>query len=327
MAFKITLKNNTIFNGDSDKTIFDSALKSNITLNHSCLVARCMSCKARVLKGSFENVNEETVLSEVERAQGYLLTCNSKPASDMKLDIEDLGNIKINIPRTLPCKVDYLEKVSKDVIKLILRLPPRTDFEFIPGQYVNLIKGPIKRSYSIAGTIGNGSKLEFFIKRYEDGKMSSYLFEHAKENDLLRLQGALGTFFYRQSSTDTIVFLATGTGIAPVKAILEGLDEQTLQNKKIFVVWGARKSGDFFWNPTCISENIEYIPTLSKQDGTWDGAYGYVQETILKALKDFSKTQVYACGSNNMIKDSKKLLEKKGLGIGHFYSDAFVNSN
>ena len=329
MAYTVTLKNDISFSADIDKTIFDSARDAGVTLDHSCLMARCMSCKAKVLTGSCVDINEEKVLSDEERAKGYILTCNTKPKSDIKLDIEDLGDIQIQKSRTLPCKIDTLEKMTDDVIKLVLRLPPNTDFKFLAGQYINLIRGGVKRSYSIAGTTNKDSQLEFYIKRYNEGQMSSYLFNSAKENDLLRLEGPLGTFFLRESETiERIVFLATGTGIAPIKAILEYLiKERNFSMKRILLFWGGRKSEDFFWNLGLNYQNIEYIPVLSRKDDTWDGEFGYVQNVLINRIDDFSKTQVYACGSNNMIKDSKKLLLENGLLENNFYSDAFVNSN
>ena len=127
-------------------------------------------------------------------------------------------------------------------IKVVLRLPPNSNFNFNSGQYVNIIKGNLTRSYSIANSSDHKNQLEFFIKNYENGLMSEYFFKEAKINDLLRLEGPIGTFFLRDSSFKNIIFLATGTGIAPIKSILEGLDKshEQYQNKNLWVIVGAR---------------------------------------------------------------------------------------
>lgn len=326
--FKISLKNNKSFLCSSDSTIFEAAKKAGIVLEHSCLSARCRSCIVKVKEGKTVNEHEEFILSEAEKNEGYRLSCNIKPLSNLKLDIDDLG-ILLNEVKTLACKIDVIEKVSADIIKVILRLPPSSNFTFIPGQYINIIKGAIKRSYSIANNSKNDSKIELIIKKYESGLMSNYWFEEAKKNDLLRLEGPLGTFFYRASEAEDIIFLATGTGIAPVKAILEQIKENQIiiNEKRIWVIWGGRFLSDLFWVPNLVMDNFKFIPVLSRPDENWEGLTGYVQDILLGQLNSLENAQVYACGSNDMIMSSKVLLANYGLPENNFYSDAFVSSS
>jgi CDP-4-dehydro-6-deoxyglucose reductase len=159
--------------------------------------------------------------------------------------------------------------------------------------------------------------------------MSAYFFKEAKINDLLRLEGPIGTFFLRDSSFKNIVFLATGTGIAPIKSILEGLDKshEQYQNKNFWVIVGARYQDDLFWEPNLKNLHIKYIPVLSRQVNDWNGAKGYVQDIVLKQQIDLENTQVYACGSNEMIKSAKELFLKNNLKENNFFSDAFVQTN
>jgi len=158
--------------------------------------------------------------------------------------------------------------------------------------------------------------------------MSDYWFNHAKLNDLLRLNGPLGTYFLRECAKTDIFFLATGTGIAPVKAILESLmhvpEEQ--QPQSITVLWGGRKPEDFYIDLAAIPGKHRYIPVISRPSEGWTGAKGYVQDIFLSTAPDLSKTAVYACGSDNMIRDAKELLLNAGLPTARFYSDAFVSS-
>jgi CDP-4-dehydro-6-deoxyglucose reductase len=327
--YKIKLKNNKIFTCDKDSTIFEAAKKSNIVLEHSCLSSRCRSCVVKVLSGKTINTEEEMVLTQEDKNGNFVLSCNAKPLSDLELDIEDLGKIKLFEKKIIPSKISVIEKLTDDILKIVLRLPPNSNFNFNSGQYVNIIKGNITRSYSIANCSDNKNQLEFFIKNYDNGLMSSYLFKEAKINDLLRLEGPIGTFFLRDSSFKNIIFLATGTGIAPIKSILEGLDKsyEQYQNKNFWVIVGARYQEDLFWKPNLKNLHIKYIPVLSRQVNDWNGEKGYVQDIVLNQQINLENTQVYACGSNNMINSAKELFIKNNLKENNFFSDAFVQTN
>ncbi|WP_239970548.1 FAD-binding oxidoreductase [Confluentibacter citreus] len=328
--FEVSLRNNKVFKCDSESTILSAAKKAGLVLEHSCLSARCRSCIVKVIKGDVENIQEELVLSKEERNTGYVLSCNAKPLSNIKLDIEDLGDIVLTEPSVFPSKIDTIEKVKEDIIKLVLRFPPTCNFKFIAGQYVNIIKDNIKRSYSIANNPKGDNKLEFYIKKYNNGVMSDYFFSKAKENDLLRIEGPLGTFFYRNDITiKNIIFLATGTGIAPVKALLEQFNQQPeiYKEKKIWLFFGVRYKEDIFFNPKYDLINFTFIPVLSRKNVNWQGENGYIQNVLLKQKIDLSNAQVYACGSNDMILSAKKVLIENNLKEHNFYSDAFVSSN
>ena len=328
--FNIILKNKKSFKCDRHTTIFDAAKKSGIVLDHSCLNARCSSCVVKVISGSTENVEKELVLTEKEKKENFVLSCNAKPLTDLKLDIEDLSDIKFFDKKIIPAKISTIEKINNDVLKIILRLPPNTKFEFNAGQYVNIIKGNYNRSYSIANKPSNKNQLEFLIKKFENGVMSKYWFDEAKLDDLLRVEGPLGAFFFRESKYDNIVFLATGTGIAPIKSIIESIIDQrsNFTKKKFWIFVGMRFIEDLLWTPENIkSLNIKYIPVLSRQTEKWDGEKGYVQNAVLKNKIELKNAQVYACGSFEMIESAKKLLTENSLSENNFFSDAFVPTN
>lgn len=204
--FVIYLKNNKTFNCDKDSTIFEAAKKNNIVLEHSCLSSRCRSCVVKVLSGKTINKEEEMVLSKEDKNENFILSCNSIPLSDLELDIEDLGDITLFEKKIIPSKINIIEKLNDDVIKIVVRIPPNSNFNFNSGQYVNIIKGGITRSYSIANSSYHKNQLEFFIKNYENGLMSGYFFNEAKINDLLRLEGPIGTFFLEIQVSKTLFF-------------------------------------------------------------------------------------------------------------------------
>nr|WP_298994257.1 FAD-binding oxidoreductase [uncultured Polaribacter sp.] len=328
--FEVILNNDKKFKCDSNTTIFEAAKKSHFFLEHSCLTARCRSCVVKVLSGKTENIQEELVLTDKERNNNFVLSCNAKPLTDLKLDIEDIGDVTLYEKKIFPAKINKIEKVTKNVIKIVFRLPPTSNFKFNSGQYVNLIKGSINRSYSIANSSNHNNKLEFYIKKYENGLMSKYWFEEAKVNDLLRVEGPLGSFFLRESKYENIIFLATGTGIAPIKSILEKIKESAenkYQNKIFWIFVGARHKEDLLWKPNISNIRINYIPVLSRENNNWEGEKGYVQNIVLKKNIDLKNAQVYACGSNEMIQSAKEILLKNSLKENNFFSDAFVQTN
>ena len=329
--YEISLKNNKTFTCDSNTTIFEAAKKAGIFLEHSCLTARCRSCVVKIAYGATKDKLDDLVLSKEEKRNNHTLSCNAIPTSDVSLDVEDLGNVLLYDKKIVPAKIKSIQKLTDDVIKVSLRLPPNANFKYNSGQYVNLIKANLKRSYSVANAFKEKTSLEFFIKKYEKGLMSRYWFEEAKENDLLRVEGPLGSFFLRESNYENIIFLATGTGIAPIKAILENIEESysNFKHKKIWVFVGARYKEDLFWEPNLENKNIKvnYIPVLYRQKEDWSGVQGYVQDAVLRSTIDLEQTQVYACGSNEMIQSAKEVFIKNKLSASNFFSDAFVATN
>lgn len=317
------------FAAESGVTLLDAASTAGIALPYSCRTGRCSTCKALVRRGQTRLLTDETGLSPKEVEEGWILTCVRAAETDVELDIQDLEGITLPQPKTLPCRIAELEKLAPDVMRVKLRLPPTSNFSFIPGQYIDVIGiNGARRSYSVANASFSEKKLELHIRAVDGGLMSDYWFNQAKTNDLLRLNGPLGTFFFRDFKNTDVFFLATGTGIAPVKAILESLAQvlEEQQPKSITVLWGGRKPVDFYIDLAAIPGKHRYIPVISRPHEGWVGAEGYVQDVLLSIALDLNNAAVYACGSDNMIHDAKQLLSNAGLPKARFYSDAFVSS-
>lgn len=316
---------NTAFSANGE-TILASAVTNDVIIEHSCLNGRCGLCKAKVLSGESIATNFEFGLNDDERNNNYILTCVRTPKTDISLDLEGILGFKLEPPRILPVKIHEIEKINDEVVRVVLRFPPKVNFKFIPGQYVNIIKGDIKRSYSIASN-ENENLLVFYIRKYADGIMSEYFFNKASVSDLLRIEGPFGTFFLRKESKKNIVFLATGTGIAPVLSILSNKENKDiLENRNIYLFHGGKFIHELILKPLFENSRLKYFPVLSKEMSV--GCYsGYVQDILLAQKLDLCNTTVYACGSPNMIKESKLLLSKAGLEDNHFLSDGFFVSN
>jgi len=201
--------------------------------------------------------------------------------------------------------------------------------KFLPGQYIDIIgMDGIRRSYSIAGQDSSSGTIELHIRRTLGGKLSEYWFNRARLNDLLRFNGPVGTFFIRATRGLDLYFLATGTGIAPIKSMLESLAGLSREEspRSVTVFWGGRRREDLYFDVNELPGTFEFIPVLSRPDADWNGAKGYVQDQLLRRRLDFRNSAVYACGGNAMICDARLALSKAGLPSCSFISDAFLMS-
>lgn len=325
----ITLSSGKDFQSLDELSILESATQAQINLPYSCKTGRCSTCKCKVINGETKALVAEIGLTESEKAEGWILSCARSALTDLSLDLEDLGGAALPKAKTLPCRINSIDKLAPDVVRVMLRLPPTADFSFIPGQYVDVIGlGGIRRSYSLANASFIDKQLELHIRAVDGGAMSRYWFDQAKVNDLLRLYGPLGTFFLRDVTSRDLVFLATGTGIAPVKAMLESMHNIASNHapRSVTVLWGGRTSQDLYLDVQSISGDFSFIPVLSRADESWSGVRGYVQQALLSILPDLGQASVYACGSDAMIRNARVSLTATGLPINHFYSDSFVCS-
>lgn len=326
-----TLSNGKSFPCEQTVSILEAAKTAGLVLEHSCRNGRCGVCKAKVLKGNSLQLKMEYSLTEEEIAQDYILTCCRAGTSDLELDIEDLGDLAKFKTKTLPARIDSISFVSHDVVEVVLRTPPASKLAYLAGQYVDVI-GPhgVRRSYSLANAPRNDGKLKLYIRKVEGGQLSRYWFEEANVNDLLRIEGPLGTFCLRPKPAENLILLATGTGIAPIKAILEELSsspaEILTRYETIHLYWGGRLDEDLFWEPDFPSLPLRFTPVLSRGENRTVRS-GYVQSAVKCDQIDLGKSVVYACGSETMINSARETLVEVGLDSKHFYSDAFVCSS
>jgi CDP-4-dehydro-6-deoxyglucose reductase len=303
----------------SDGVILEDALVQNIPLEYSCKTGDCGTCCAEILSGSIETKDGELVHS------GKFLTCQSKAKSDLILKANyypELVHIKQKI---VPCKVVIFDYAAKDVVVIIFRLPPKANFEYLPGQHVDLSFNGVKRSYSIANAICDNKSIELHIRNLPNGKMSGLLFGDLKENQLMRIEGPKGTFFVRDN-TKPLILVATGTGIAPIKAIVEDLVNKG-DRRPIHVYWGMRHLEDFYCKELIdLAEELEHINLNKILSGGSSEVYknGYVQNSVVADFSELSDYEVYACGSIKMIDDARKLFIEHGLPAAAFHSDAFT---
>jgi len=317
------------FKAELNSTLLDATNAAGIQLPYSCKTGRCGTCKCRVLSGSTLAIAPESGLTANEKTNGWILSCVRTAVTDLEVAAETLDNICLPKPKTLPCKIATLARVAPDVLQVGLRLPPTIAFDFLPGQYIELIgRDGLRRSFSLANAATKGGTLELHIRAIVGGAMSRYLFENAQVGDLLRLRGPLGTFFLRDIAGLDLVLLATGTGIAPVKAMLgalPGLPFEELPHT-VTVLWGGRTPVDLYSDIANLPSDHTFIPVLSRAGDDWTGARGHVQDVLLARHPDLSNAAVYACGSNAMIHSARAAFVQAGLAEHRFHSDAFLCS-
>jgi len=312
---------NVQYRATAEHTLLDAALGQKLCLQHSCKKSQCGVCVAEVLSGSVKNEHGEVV------CDGRVLTCSSYAQSDVRLKAEYYPQLAHLECVTVPCKVASQTWVVDDILLLTLRFPPTLKLHYLPGQYIDLLYQGVRRSYSIANAQEVSSGIELHIRLLPDGELSQLL-RACELNQLMRLEGPKGTFFVREAE-NPLLFLAGGTGFAPVKAMVESLLAQGV-SREIYIYWGMPNSRSLY---TDIAERwslehpqVHYVPVVSQDDPLWDGRSGFVHDAVLADFADLSDFHVYACGSPLMIEAAKATFMAQGLYEGHFYSDAFVST-
>ena len=313
------------FSVPADKTILVSALAYNIVLEHSCGTGLCGACKAKVLSGDVACDDPHGVLSAEEKAKGVVLTCTSRPLTALELEAEYFPELAAITPKTVPCKVASLTFPVTDVAALRLRLPPTAQLVFLPGQYIDLTAQGVTRSYSVANASVENNQLELHIRKVPGGQLSDIIFNQLKPEQLLRMYGPLGSFFVRDDQRP-LVFLAGGTGFAPVKAMVEALLAKG-DPRAIHIYWGQRQASGFYSSlPGEWAAQYDHIQAhvVVSDDASWAGRRGLVHEAVLADIPDLSGYAVYACGSPAMIAAAKCAFTQQGLNEMAFYADAFL---
>lgn len=328
----VHLRCGTSFSANTDESILDAAIRQGLHLEYSCKTGECGVCKTQVLKGSTRPLTSEFALNgQTATAQEDILTCCRTPLTDISINSEDLSFLAPYPPKTLPCKIATIKSANGDVKIITLRFPPARKLTFKAGQYVNII-GPsgLQRSYSIANSERQDSTIELQIRHYPNGQFSDYWFNQAKEGDLLRMNGPLGSFCVRPSTKNhRKILLATGTGIAPIISILEEIhqEEQHSLAGDISVYWGAREQQDFYVDLAARFPKIKFTQVLSLNSALDKGRKRYIQDAALDESGNLEEATVYACGRLDMINDARAKFLAAGLPEKHFYSDAFVPTN
>lgn len=327
------------FGVEPDECVLDAALRQGVVLPYGCKNGACGSCRAKVVSGSVTHgPHTEKALSAADEAAGFALMCCARTTADLVVEarvVSAAGDIQV---RKMPCRVASLEKVAPDVIVLKLQLPATERFQYLAGQYVELLlRDGARRSYSMACAPHAATHLELHIRHMPGGRFTDSLFgvtqPAVKERDILRLEGPMGTFFLRKDTDKPIVLLASGTGFAPIKAIVEHCIEEGIR-RPMTLYWGGRRPQDLYMHALCEQwvrdvPDFRYVPVISDAlpEDAWSGRTGFVHRAVMEDFPDLSAYEVYACGAPIVVDSAQRdFTTACGLPEDAFFADAFTSA-
>jgi CDP-4-dehydro-6-deoxyglucose reductase len=338
MSHTITLEpSGREFVVDEGEAILAAAVRQGIGLPYGCRDGACGACKSRLLSGQVvHRAHQPGALSAAEEAAGLILTCCATPGSDCRVEARTVPGAGEHPVLKMPARVLAIERPSADVAVLRLQLPANQNFQYRAGQYVDFIlRDGARRSYSMARApenLGSPPALELHIRHMPGGRFTDHLFGALKERDILRLEGPYGSFFLREGSTQPLILLASGTGFAPIQALIEQLQASD-STRTATLYWGCRRQADLYRDAWCreaanAMPTLRYVPVLSEAgpDEGWSGRTGFVHAAVMDDFPDLSGHEVYACGAPAMVDAARRdFAARCGLAADAFHADAFTS--
>ena len=337
MSFNVTLQPSGLaFAVQRDETLLGAAIRQGVGLPYGCKDGACGSCKSQLLQGRvLHGEHQLKALSAAEEDAGLVLTCCATPLSDCTLEARSVPGAGEFPVLKVPTRVLSIVHPAPDVAVLRMQLPANQRFQYHAGQYVEFIlREGARRSYSMAnapGRLGNPPAIELHIRHMPGGLFTDQVFSTLKEKDILRMEGPFGSFMLRESARP-VILLASGTGFAPIKALIEQLRD-TGDTRPAWLYWGCRSRRDLYlhaWAEQAAAEmpQLRYIPVLSEPAHTdaWRGRTGLVHQAVMRDWPDLAGHQVYACGAPLMVQAAQRDFGTLcGLPAEHFMADAFTS--
>ena len=350
MNFKVTLRpSGRSFEVARDEAVLAAAIRQGVGLPYGCRDGACGSCKSQLVEGRvLHGAHQQKALSSAEEQAGWMLTCCATPQTDLLVEARTVPGAGEFAVRKMPCRVQSIARPAPDVAILRLQLPANTQLDYHAGQYVEFVlKDGVRRSYSMANAPHTAREgLELHVRHMPGGVFTDALFGGMKEKDILRLEGPFGSFFLRDKRLQPaatpppepaapgrpLVLLASGTGFAPIKAIIE--DMQAKGNARAaHLYWGARRVRDLYLHEWALAAaaripTLTYVPVLSEAapEDAWRGRTGFVHEAVMADLPDLSHHEVYACGAPAMVDAAQRdFISRCNLPAEDFYADSFTS--
>lgn len=337
MNFSITLQpSGARFTCDANTPILRAGLDAGSRLPFSCRSGVCRTCRGRVVEGEVDpGMVHPNYLSDADKAAGFTHLCQAKPRSNCVIEIDELDPALSFPVREVPARVLRLERLAPDVMCVQLGLPPNEPLRFNAGQYVSINIGDgLRRSYSIASAphVDGLRQFELHIRHMPGGVFTDRLFTTTKVRDVLRIEAPLGNFYLREEPLRPAILIASGTGFAPIKSIVEAALAGS-QTRPLHLYWGGRRRVDLYLDSLATDwaehhEHIRYTPVLSDASAqcAWSGREGFVHEAVLQDHADLAGFDVYACGAPLMVEAARRdFCSLRGLPAERFFADAFVS--
>ena len=336
--FQITVQpSGRAFAAEPGETMLAAAIRAGVGLPYGCKDGACSSCKCKKISGTVVHGEHQVkALSLEEEAAGFVLTCCGVAQTDVVLESRQVTDESSFPIKRLPVRVAALEPLSRDVMRVRLQLPPADALRYHAGQYIEfLLKDGVRRAYSMATAPhlqAENLGLDLHIRHMAGGKFTDHVFGAMKEREILRIEGPFGSFFLREDSSKPLIFLAAGTGFAPIKALLEHMQHKGI-TRPVTLYWGGRRPADLYMDTWVRAHQaalpqLRYVPVVSDalpEDG-WTGRTGFVHQAVLDDFADLSGHEVYACGSPIVVDLARDTYSaQRGLLPEAFFADAFTS--
>ena len=336
MSFNVTVQpSGRTYTANSDEALLAAAIRSGIGLPYGCKDGACGSCKCKKIEGTVvHGPHQLKALSHEEEAAGFILTCCGVAHSDVVIESRQVTDESAFPVKRMPARLSSFAKASHDVMVMRLQLPAADVFKYHAGQYVEfLLRDGDRRAYSMANaphTQAENASIELHMRHSPGGKFTDHVFGAMKEKEIMRVEGPFGSFYLREDSTKPMVLLASGTGFAPIKAIIEHMQFKRITRPAV-LYWGGRRPADLYmhdWVMARVAEmpNLRYIPVVSDAlpEDAWTGRTGFVHKAVLQDMADLSAHQVYACGAPIVVDSAQADYLAAGLPAEEFFADSFV---
>jgi CDP-4-dehydro-6-deoxyglucose reductase len=248
MAHQVTIRNTGhTFTAEDGTTVLQAAFDAGLVLPYGCRDGACGSCKGRIVEGTLDyGKYSERALTPEERANGQVLFCQAQPLTDVVIEVREVrkaGDIQV---RKLPARVQKIERPAEDVVVVYMKLPANERLQFLPGQYLDiLLKDGQRRSFSMGNAPHDDEFVQLHVRHVPGGNFTEHVFTKMKERDILRVEAPFGTFYLREESGKPVVFVASGTGFAPVKSIIENAFKRGI-DRPMVLYWGGRRPKDLY---------------------------------------------------------------------------------
>ena len=335
MSFQVTVQpSGRQFTCEEGETVLSAAIRAGVGLPYGCKNGACSSCKGKLIAGNVTHgAHQEKALPASEETRGFSLFCCATPHSDLTIEAREIAGVGEFPVRKMPTRIAKIEKVADDVVILSLQLPANERLQYLAGQYIEfMLRDGKRRSYSMANAPHKDEQISVHIRHMPGGLFTDQVFSTLKERDILRFEGPLGTFFLREDSEKPIILLASGTGFAPIKAIIE----QMIHNESVrpmALYWGGRRPQDLYMHDLCEEwarsiPHFTYVPVISNahHDDQWTGRNGFVHQAIMTDFADLSGYQVYACGAPIVVESAQRdFIGSCKLPAEEFYADSFTS--
>ncbi len=308
-----------------DETILEAALEAGIDYPFGCQSGNCGACKSRLLAGEVEMSDySEYALTDEERDQGQILACSSVPVADCDVVWLDLEETVQHAMQSLDCTVTAVEKATHDIV--VLQLKAGSALAFSAGQYASLtLPGQPPRDFSMAGE-PYGDTLEFHIRAIEDGQVSQAA-QNIQVGDKVALSGPMGLAFLRELHTGPILAVAGGSGLAPIKSIVETALAKGLA-QPITLYFGVRDERDLylvehFEGLAAKHGNFKFIPVLSEPTGETSRRTGFLHDAMRSDFTTMDGCKIYAAGPPPMVDAVRALAEDLKARTEDLHADPF----